>query len=130
MNNYLGIILLLLFLTNNTVGQKVEHSQTEAQENTKIALTDILGDWYSIDSLMTKISFRQVGNSYVEIEGIKHGVGNYGFVVAHDSIDVNGMALNWPPYDCTLYLQGKNVLEISFYQFYTVAKYSVVYKRR
>lgn len=130
MKNCFVLILLLLILNFNALGQSRGHGQKESKESSKIALTDILGDWYPVDSLNPKISFNKIGNTYVEIEGIKHGVGNYGFDANSDSMDVNGLAVNWPPYNCTLFLKGRNVLEIEFYQFHLVEKYSIFYKRQ
>lgn len=88
----------------------------------------IVGDWCSHDSSLVKISFVEINNDLVNIEGIKHGVGNYMFQLTGDSISVNGTAANWPPYDCTLSLINSRELEISFYQrFHTATK--VIYKR-
>jgi hypothetical protein len=105
------------------------HAQQETTQSSKIALTDVLGDWYPNDSLHAKIHFHQIGTSLVEIDGIRHGVGNYGFVVDGDSMNVNGLAINWPPYDCRLRLTSKKTLQIEFYQFFTFGTYSMFYSR-
>lgn len=130
MNNCISIILLLLTLSTNVLCQTGKPIQSEANESTKIALSDILGDWYPIDSLVApQITFRQMGNSLVVIDGIKHGVGNYSFIVEGDSISVNGIAANWPPYDCTLRLLKTNQLEIGFYQYFYTGSSKFFYKR-
>ncbi len=131
MNHCLSIILLLLTLYTNVAAQTGRPTQSDAKESTKIALSDILGDWYPIDSLVApKITFSQIGNSFVEIDGVKHGVGNYNFYIDHDSVHVNGSAINWPPLDCKLLLKGKNVLEIVFGEFLSGWTSSLLYKRR
>lgn len=125
--NWFGIFII--FLIFGSFGQTEAHAQKEATNSSKIALTDILGDWYPKDSLHAKIRFHQIGTSLVEIDGIRHGVGNYGFAADGDSMNVNGLAINWPPYDCRLRLIGKNTLQIDFYQFFTFGTYSMFYSR-
>ena len=120
----------ILFLTSFINGQGELHAQREINKSSKIALSDVLGDWYSNESLDGKISFKKIGTFLVEIDGIKHGVGNYGFVVEGDSMNVKGLAINWPPYDCTLHMLNKNCLQIEFYQFFTIKNNSVVYLRK
>ncbi|MBK7762509.1 MAG: hypothetical protein IPI46_03950 [Bacteroidetes bacterium] len=130
MNNCISIILLLLTLSTNVLCQTGKPIQSEANESTKIALSDILGDWYPIDSLVApQITFRQMGNSLVVIDGIKHGVGNYSFIVEGDGISVNGIAANWPPYDCTLRLLNSKDLEIEFYLFLSTKTTKIIYRR-
>lgn len=131
MKNYLSIMLLLLTLSTYVYGQSGRPAKIKTNESTKIALADILGDWYPNDSLVEpQITFRQIGNAFVEIEGIKDGVGNYMFSIERDSILINGIAINWPPYDCTLKLLKSNLLEIVFSQyFYTGGASTLIYKR-
>ncbi len=122
--------LFFIFLLLGSFGLTDVHAQQETTQSSKIALTDVLGDWYPKDSLHAKIRFHQIGTSLVEIDGIRHGVGNYGFVVVGDSMNVNGLAINWPPYDCRLRLISKNTLQIEFYQFFTFGTYSMFYSRK
>jgi len=124
-----AFLLFLLILNYNSKAQVSVHDLREANKQTKIAIKDIIGDWYAGDSLKTKIRFVTIGNYYVSIEGIKHGVGDYGFIIDKDSLSVNGTAPNWPPYDCTLRLLSKNTLEIKFYQFFSTDAYPILYKR-
>ncbi|MBL7765455.1 MAG: hypothetical protein JNJ58_05145 [Chitinophagaceae bacterium] len=127
---YYGFILLLSILCHHTNAQTEVNGLRKAHQQTKIALSDILGKWYTGDSVKSEIEFVKLGYGYVQIEGIKHGVGNYGFILDRDSLYVNGTAPNWPPYDCTLYLINQNVLEIKFYQFFDKGTINVTYRRR
>jgi hypothetical protein len=95
----------------------------------RMALTDILGDWYLGDSLKTKISFVNEANYFVVMQGIKHGVGAYSFLIKKDSIEVNGSAPNWPPYYCTLRLLNQKKLAIDFYTFIYPGTTSVFCRR-
>jgi hypothetical protein len=122
-------ILFFLALAEPSIAQTVGNGGKETSKYLKIAVNDIVGNWYTIDSAHTKISFVNSNNRYMYIEGIQHGVGNYGFSVNSDSISVNGMAANWPPYDCTLRLINSKHLEISFSQFFIKESYKVIYKR-
>lgn len=126
--NWFGV--LFIFLLQVTSDFTEVHAQQEMTSSSKIALTDVLGDWYPKDSLHAKIRFHQIGTSLVEIDGIRHGVGNYGFVVEGDSMNVNGLAINWPPYDCRLRLISKNTLQIEFYQFFSSVTYTMIYSRK
>jgi hypothetical protein len=97
--------------------------------NRKISLTDILGSWYAADYPDSKISFVNINNWVVSLEGIKHGIGGYSFIIYEDSISVNGFAPNWPPFDCTLTLINRNELKMEFYQYHSIQSTSVIYKR-
>jgi hypothetical protein len=119
----------LFFLSSLALGQTKKNNTIDAKHNPKIAVEDILGNWHSKDSIYPPICFMQFGSSFVEIIGLKHGVGNYSFHVYGDSIDVHGLAVNWPPYDCRLKLLNKNVLEIAFYQFHLSGETKVIYTK-
>jgi hypothetical protein len=126
----LVFILILLGVSMQSFAQSSGLEVREANINKKIATSDILGDWYLKDSLKSKISFIKNRDYFVFIEGIKPGIGNYGFTQNEDSIFVNGTAANWPPYDCTLNLINKNSLEIKFYQYFTKETYNLFFKRK
>jgi hypothetical protein len=125
----LGLFLITIIVSNAVKGQIPGYEIREANKNGKIALSDIVGNWYSTDSSHSKIRFVNNNNSFVSIDGIKHGVGDYCFTFYGDSISVNGMAINWPPYDCTLSLVSDNLLKIEFYQFFSKGAQKVFYKR-
>ena len=127
--NKLIFVLLFIFITHPNFGQTNGYEIKAANKNNKISLTDIIGDWYAVDSSESKISFIKINNYFVDINGIKHGVGNYSFKVLGDSISVNGTAVNWPPYDCTLKLINSNHLELEFYQFHYTETTKVIYRR-
>jgi hypothetical protein len=127
--NRLGFILIFLFIRIAVVAQPKAYDLREANKNIKISLIDIVGNWYAIDSSAFKISFKKINNSFVDIEGIKHGVGNYSFIVDGDSISVNGTAANWPPYNCTIRLINSKQLEIEFYQFFSKETTKTIYRR-
>lgn len=116
-------------LSHESIAQTNGLSIKDENKNLKIAVNDILGNWYATDSSQSKICFAYDNKYFVYIDGIKHGVGNYMFNIAHDSISVNGMAANWPPYDCTLKMINKNLLQIEFYQFYSKGTTKIIYKR-
>lgn len=119
MNPLTHYIFLLLFLSCCTKGtaQSNIDSLRRANEYVTIPLSDIVGTWYSTDSVHTGIQFIKEGDRSVYIGGIQHGVGSYYFTVENDSINVNGSAANWPPYYCILSLVEKETLEIIFYQY-------------
>jgi len=88
-----------------------------------------MGDWYTSDSNKSKITFVKLANKDVVIEGKRDGVNDYRFTIDEDSIYVNGIASNWPPYYCTLFLNDNNILEIKFYQCHTLEATVITYKR-
>lgn len=111
------LILLLLSTANYCYAQSGADSIRKRNVKTRIALTDLLGDWYVMDSQKTKISFINLMDVLVEMKGIKHGVGHYSFPIKKDSVEVNGSAANWPPYYCTLSMQDNNTIKILFYDY-------------
>jgi len=125
----LGLLLMSMMLHYDATAQSSVQEIRNINKNTKIAVCDILGKWVIDDSSKYQISFSKVGNFYVQIEGIKHGVGNYSFIIDKDSIYTNGTAANWQPYDCKLKLLNKNMLEIAFYQYFTTDAYRVIFSR-
>jgi len=127
--NKLIYILFFMFIRLALAGQTRGYDITAANKVNRISLTEIIGNWYTIDSFGSKISFVNINNYFVDIEGIKHGVGNYSFRVYGDSISVNGTAANWPPYNCTLRLLTNKNLEIEFYQFLSTETTKIIYRR-
>lgn len=125
----LGIILFFMFIGQAVTAQLSGHEIKTTNKDSKISLTEIIGDWYTADSSSYKISFININNYFVDINGINHGVGNYSFRIYGDSISVNGTAPNWPPYDCTLRLLNNKILEIEFYQFFSTETTKVIYRR-
>lgn len=125
----MGIISFMLFPEHSVIAQLKGNEVKAANMDFKISLIEIIGDWYTVDSPLYKISFVKNNNYFVDINGINHGAGNYIFRVLGDSISVNGTAANWPPYDCTLRLLNKNFLEIEFYQYFSTRTTKVRYKR-
>ena len=128
-NNKLAFTFIFLISSFVIIAQNNAYNLLEANKDIKISLKDIIGDWYAIDNSAFKISFININNVFVDIEGIKHGVGNYSFRVYGDSISVMGTAANWPPYNCTLKLLNPKKLEIEFYQFFYKETTKVIYKR-
>jgi hypothetical protein len=124
-----GIILFFMFLAQALSAQERGHEIRATTKDLKISLTEIIGDWYTADSSANKISFININNYSVDINGINHGVGNYSFSVSGDSISVNGTAPNWPPYDCTLRLLNNRLLEIEFFRFFSTESTKLIYRR-
>ena len=122
-------ILILIILSQSIIAQSRVDGLRETNKNNKIALKDIVGNWFTADSAHSKISFINNNNYFISIDGIKHGVGDYIFNLANDSISVNGTAPNWPPYDCTLRLLNSELLEIEFYQYFSTVTTKMIYKR-
>ena len=127
--NKLIYILFFIFIRLALVGQSRGHDIKAANKGNRISLTEIIGNWYAVDTIGSKISFVNINNYFADIEGIKHGVGNYSFRIYGDSISVNGTAANWPPYDCTLRLLTNKNLEIEFYQFLSTETTKIIYRR-
>lgn len=108
------LILFSIFFCKRTNAQTEVKFVSGSSTNHKIAISDILGTWYSMDSLNTVINFVYQGGDMI-IDGIHDGVGNYTFNCDKDSLWANGYAVNWPPFDCTLNLLKNDVLEIKFH---------------
>jgi hypothetical protein len=125
----LGFILIFMIISLALLAQTRVYDLKDENKDHKISLSEIIGNWYSVDSPRYKISFTNLNNYIVEINGIKHGVGNYSFIVRDDSISVNGTAANWPPYDCTLRLINRKLLEIEFYYIFSKETTKIIYKR-
>ena len=125
----LGFILIFMIISLALSGQTGEYDKKNKNKDHKIALSEIVGNWHSVDSPRNKICFKYLNNYIVEINGIKHGVGNYSFIVRDDSISVNGTAANWPPYSCTLRLIYRKLLEIEFYYIFSKETTKILYKR-
>ena len=129
--NKLCIISFFLIVRITAVAQTMGYDVIATNKDIKISLSDIIGNWYSTDSSASKISFINISNYFVDIEGINHGVGgNYSFRVYGDSMSVNGTAPNWPPYNCSLRLLKNNHLEIEFYLFLSTVTTKIIYRRR
>jgi hypothetical protein len=123
-------ISFFLIVRITAVAQTMGYDVIATNKDIKISLTDIIGNWYTTDSSASKISFININNYFVDIEGINHGVGgNYSFRVYGDSISVIGTAPNWPPYNCSLRLLKNNHLEIEFYQFLSKVTTKIIYRR-
>jgi hypothetical protein len=125
----LVFILIFMFMSYSVGAQTSINNLKEANKDFKILLTDIIGNWYAVDSTRSKISFVNLNNVIVEIDGLNEGVGNYSFLVDGDSMSVNGTAANWPPYNCTLRLLNSKHLEIEFYQFFSKETSKIIYRR-
>ena len=130
MKNIFCFIAMLITFNTNVFCQVGTYKIWKANENKQIALNEIIGDWYTSDSIQSKISFVKMGKNIVYIEGKKGGVGSpYSFRVDQKGIFVNGSAANWPPFYCTLVLLDKNLLEIKYWTFSAPKSTSIVYKR-
>lgn len=125
----IGFVIILLTSFASIFGQVVINETWENNKNNRITLTDIMGDWYTSDSIKSKITFVKLANEDVVIERKRDGVNDYRFSIDEDSIYVNGIAANWPPNYCTLFLNDNNILEIKFYQFHSLKTTVITYKR-
>ncbi len=121
--------MFFLFIEHAVTAQIKGHEIKAKNQDVKISLTKIIGDWYTTDTSAYKMSFINSNNYFIDIIGINHRVGNYSFRIYGDSISVNGTAPNWPPYDCTLKLLNNKCLEIAFYQFFSTETTKVIYRR-
>lgn len=125
-------IFTLILLCLSYASLKAQTSPSEARkanEKVKFAASDVLGKWYSSDTINSYIEFVADGDYSIHIEGYRPGVGQYTFVREKDSICANGTAPNWPPYDCTLHLIDSNTLEIMFYQYYYETTNNQIFNR-
>lgn len=123
-------IFVIGVMSMNILSAQTSSQFRKNNENIKIAIHDILGTWVSKDSAKAEIEFVIPYEGHIQIKGIKHGVGDYYFLCSKDSLNVNGTAPNWPPYDCTLNLTTKDTLEIYFYQFFYTGYTTAVYTRK
>lgn len=127
--NHLFLLVLLLLIPEMNAQPGID-SLRQANEFRRIAVKDLLGTWQPADSITSQITFVQEGAYSVYIEGVRHGVGNYRFIVENDSIQVNGYAANWPPYYCILHLIDSNTLDFKFYQFFEEEAHQVIFERK
>lgn len=121
--------IILLICVANAFGQETVQELPETNKNNRIALSDIIGDWYLCDSINSKITFINRGNVDVILEGKSNSANDYCFKLDGDSIDVKGIAANWPPYYCTLLLYDHYILEIKVYQSHTLDTATYRYKK-
>lgn len=96
---------------------KISDIKIWEEHSEKIAVSDILGIWWPLDTLQNQIEFVNIESVHVEMRGIKHGVNYYIFQMTGDSIRTRGMAINWPPYDCEMRLVDPTTLDIHFFQY-------------
>ena len=130
MRNSISFILILLAFNTKVFGQVDTYELWKTYENTQIASSEIIGDWYASDSIQSKISFVRMAETNIYIEGKKGGVGGpYSFRVDKNGVFVNGSSANWPPYYCTLIPQENNTLEIRYWNFVTPESERIIYKR-
>lgn len=122
-------LLLLLSLSGLMQAQDNPTSVRQANSKVRISVDDVLGKWYSSDTINTFIEFVENGDFEVQIEGYRPGVGQYTFVRSNDSISANGTAPNWPPYDCTIRLLDDSTLMVMFYQYHYKTTRNVIFKR-
>jgi len=101
----------------------------KSNENVRIAIDDLIGKWYSSDTISTFIEFVADGDHSVKMEGYKPGVGQYSFLRTNDSIHANGSAPNWPPFDCTITLIDDATIVLKFYQYFSDTTRNVVFRR-
>jgi hypothetical protein len=122
----------LLALSLHAHGQNDAMHIREENEYTRIALTDILGEWVweHTDSTRHTLSFVNQADYCVIIPEIKHGVGPYSFLIEQDSMHVNGSAANWPPYYCTVRMVNKQTIELLFYTFLYPGHTTTVCRRK
>ncbi|MFT3680185.1 MAG: hypothetical protein QM791_07915 [Ferruginibacter sp.] len=114
---------------NRVASQSTIDSVRKAHAGKKIALKELAGNWYTVKEPQYKICFITDGVLGVHLEGIQDGVDHYRFSIKQDSIDVNGIAANWPPYDCILNKINADTLEIKFYQYFSDKTHDVVFRR-
>ena len=122
-------LLLFILFTFSLNAQNSPNEVRKANEKVKIAASEVLGKWYSSDTMNSYIEFVADGDYSIHIEGYRPGVGQYTFVREKDSIRANGTAPNWPPYDCTLHLIDSNTLEIMFYQYFSETTNNQIFNR-
>ncbi len=110
------LVVLLCFQTADTLsGQQNEQKSDTKDSAKKISVREIEGTWFTSDSTGLAIQFIQEGNGDVYLEGIRHGISRYSFLLEKDSMSTQGVAINWPPYYCRLHLINPGELEIMFY---------------
>jgi hypothetical protein len=125
-----SFLILLLAGLSNTSAQEGMYELLRETEKHKVGLNEILGDWYTMDSTQSKITFIQRDNADVYIEGKRDAVNDYAFRIDGDSVQVMGVAANWPPYYSKLVLREDEVLEIRYFGFSEIDFNKVLYRRR
>ncbi|MBK9637076.1 MAG: hypothetical protein IPO63_04400 [Bacteroidetes bacterium] len=119
--------MILIFLTNGLEAQTAIDSLRLATNAMKIPTSSILGIWKPVDTSLKKLEFVKHG-PYVMIKVDSQPAG-YTFTVENDSVYVNGVMANWPPYDCILILKDETTLEINYFQYFDKVPNIVKYKK-
>jgi hypothetical protein len=66
-----------MFIRLPLAGQTRGYDITTANKGNRISLTEIIGNWYAVDSFGSKISFVNINNYFVDIEGNRVTQGNF-----------------------------------------------------
>lgn len=119
--------LLLIFPTNCLIAQTQVDSLRLATNAMKIPTSSLLGIWNPVDTSFKSVEFVKQ-DPYVMIKVDSQHAG-YTFNIENDSVYVNGVLPNWPPYDCILILKDATTLEINYFQYFSKVTQVVKYKK-
>jgi hypothetical protein len=119
--------LQLIFLSTGLAAQTQVDSLRMATNAVKIPMSSILGFWNPIDTNFKSVEFVKQ-DPYVMIKVDSQHAG-YTLNIENDSVYVNGVLPNWPPYDCILILKDATTLEINYFQYFDKVTHVVKYKK-
>ncbi len=119
--------LHLIFLSTGLAAQTQVDSLRMATNAMKIPASSILGRWNPVDTSFKMVEFIKQ-DPYVMIKVDSQHAG-YTFNIENDSVFVNGVLPNWPPYDCILNLKDATTLEINYFQYFSKVPQVVKYKK-
>lgn len=120
--------LPLIFLSTGLAAQTSVDSLRLATNAVKIPTSSILGIWNPVDTSFKNVEFVKQ-DSYIMIKVDSQHAG-YTFNIENDSVYVNGVLPNWPPYDCILILKDATTLEINYFQYFSKVPQIVKYKKK
>ena len=120
--------LQLIFLSTGLFAQTQVDSLRMATNAMKIPAFSILGIWNPLDTSFKKVEFVKFGPYVIIKEDSQHA--GYTFTIENDSVSVNGVLANWPPYECILNLKNETALEINYFQYFDKVPLVVKYKKK
>lgn len=104
-------------------------SSAQAQEDLvrKVPLSFIQGKWLSQDSVKARIDFVQKGDELQIVP--RTYVHPYTFRIEKDSVYLEGLAMNWPPYCCRIEPIDEQTILIVYSRYETEELGRIIYER-
>lgn len=124
-----GLLSLLIFRSFSSKAQITLDSAINANKNKWIDVSLIEGEWESMDTLQSDITFVRTKYDLQLLPKIH--INPYSFN-SKDSTQVSaqGVAISWPPFYCVISYVSEQHLEIIYYDFANTSPAIYYYKRK